>query len=144
MQSGFLTTGPPGKSSLCILNRCRFSSFKHFFFGRVTGLVGSQFLDQGLNSSPLQCKCRVLTTTLPGGSRGFSSVPTSPLVWIPSTNDPSTAQWFTGPPFQMQFSPIHVWSPSFLFCSMSLFYCSCNNTMLLKNYYTFVIGLNIW
>ena len=39
-----------------------------FLFGYTTGFVGSQFPDQGLNPCPLQLKCRVLPTGLPGKS----------------------------------------------------------------------------
>ena len=37
-----------------------------FFFDYTVQLVGTHFLDQGLNSGPLQCKHRLLTTGLPG------------------------------------------------------------------------------
>ena len=56
LQSGFLTTGPPGKSPLCILSRWGFSSLKKFFFlVEPQGLSHkglSQLLDRGLNSGP--------------------------------------------------------------------------------------------
>ena len=46
-----------------------------FFFGPAARHVESQFPDKGSNSHPLQWKCRVLTTELPGKSRNllFSS-----------------------------------------------------------------------
>ena len=39
-----------------------------FFFGCTAQHVGSQFPDQGSNPCPLQWKCGVLTTGLPGNS----------------------------------------------------------------------------
>ena len=36
------------------------------FFDDTVQLVWTHFLDQGLNSGPLQCKHRLLTTELPG------------------------------------------------------------------------------
>ena len=39
------------------------------FFVHTMQLAGSQFPDQGLNPSPQQWKCRVLTTGLPGNSQ---------------------------------------------------------------------------
>lgn len=36
----------------------------NFFFGCTAWPMGSWFLDQGSDSQPLQCKCRVLTTRL--------------------------------------------------------------------------------
>ena len=37
-------------------------------FGHTPRLAGSHFSDQGLNPSPWQCKCRILTTGPPGNS----------------------------------------------------------------------------
>ena len=42
------------------------------FFGHTMQHVRSWFPDQGLNLGPLQCKCGVLTTGLPGKSQSFA------------------------------------------------------------------------
>ena len=59
-----INSGASPEGSFMLLSDLTF----FFFFGYAAWHVGSQFSHQGLNPHPLQWKCGVLTTGLPGKS----------------------------------------------------------------------------